>query len=108
MLDKRVDKYYTGEKFNEMLREIFHIMLRITEFARKTGASADELRYLEKKGYLNSSRTRLERRVVRIYQDSDIVKVQLIIKHRQQGFTWDAAFQKALGELGKPTLFDYR
>jgi len=103
-----VDKHYTDEIFNEMLREIFRVKLRITDFARKTGASADELRYLEKKGYLNSSKSRLERRVVRIYQDSDIVKVQLIIKYRQQGFTWDAAFQKAISELGKPTLFDYQ
>lgn len=79
-------------------------MLRITELAKISGASVDELRYLEMKGFLNPSRTKLKRRKVRQYQETDIRKVQLIIKYRRQGFTWDVAFQKAMWERDNPLL----
>jgi DNA-binding transcriptional MerR regulator len=82
-------------------------MLRITELARKTGASVDEVHYLEKKGFVKSIKSRLTKRDVRHFQDADTRKVQLIIKYRRQGFTWDVAFQKAQLELNKPTLFDH-
>ena len=81
-------------------------MLRITELARKTGASVDEVHYLEKKGFVQSVRSRLTEREVRHFEDTDTRKIQLIIKYRRQGFTWDMAFQKAQQELNKPTLFD--
>jgi DNA-binding transcriptional MerR regulator len=81
-------------------------MLRITELARKTGASVDELHYLEKKGFVQSIKSRLKEREVRQFQDTDATKIQLIIKYRRQGFTWDVAFQKAQQEHNKPTLFD--
>jgi DNA-binding transcriptional MerR regulator len=79
-------------------------MTRITELARLTGASVDEVRYLEAKRFIESRRVRLVRRMVRAYDDSDVKKVQLAIKFRRQGFTWDTAFQKALKELANPTL----
>ena len=82
-------------------------MLRITELARKTGASVDEVHYLEKKGFIKSIKSRLKKRDVRHFQDADTRKIQLIIKYRRQGFTWDVAFQKAQQELNKPTLFDH-
>ena len=81
-------------------------MLRITELARKTGASVDEIRYLERKGFIESTRSRLTQREVRHFQDTEARKIQLIIKYRRQGFTWDVAFQKARQEFDKPTLFD--
>ena len=79
-------------------------MLRITELSKITGASVDELRYLERKGFLNSSRRQLKRRKVRQYQETDIRKVQLIINYRRQGFTWNVAFQKAMPEVENPFL----
>ncbi len=79
-------------------------MLGITELAKRTGASVDELRYLERKGLLNPSRTQLKRRKVRQYQEADIRRVQLIIKYHRQGFTWDVAFQKAMREMENPLL----
>ena len=82
-------------------------MVHITELARQTGASVDELRYLERKGYLSPFKTRLKRREVRQYQDEDVRKAWLIIKYRRQGFTWDASFQRAMRELENPSLFDY-
>jgi len=78
--------------------------MRITEFARKTGATIDELRYIEKKGFITSGRTRLKRREVRQYQETDVRKIELIIKYRRQGFTWDTAYNKALQEMEKPSL----
>jgi DNA-binding transcriptional MerR regulator len=81
-------------------------MLRITELARKTGASVDEVHYLEKKGFVQSVKSKLTEREVRHFQDTDVRKVELIIKYRRQGFTWDMAFQKAEQELNNPTLFD--
>ena len=79
-------------------------MLHITELAKITGASVDELRYLERKGFLNPSRRQLKRRKVRQYQEADIRKVQLIIEYRRQGFTWNVAFQKAMPEVENPLL----
>ena len=81
-------------------------MLRITVLARKTGASVDEIHYLEKKGFIKSVKSRLTEREVRQFQDTDARKIQVIIKYRRQGFTWDMAFQKAQQEHNKPTLFD--
>lgn len=65
----------------------------------------DEIRYMETKGFIKSVRVRLLTREVREYQESDIRRVQTIIKYRRQGFTWDAAFQKAVKEIENPTLF---
>lgn len=80
--------------------------MRITEFAKQTGASADELRYMDMKGFIKSERIRLKQREVRQYHESDIRRVQLIIRYRRQGFTWDAAYQRALRELENPLLFE--
>ncbi len=68
----------------------------------------DELRYLEKKGFVSSVRLELKQRKVRQYPDADIRKLQLTIKYRRQGFTWDAACQKALQEQENPRLFDIK
>jgi DNA-binding transcriptional MerR regulator len=78
--------------------------MRITEFARKTGATLDELRYIEKKGFITSRRTRIKQREVRQFQETDIRKIELIIKYRRQGFTWDTAFNKASQEMERPSL----
>ncbi len=80
--------------------------MRVTELARITGASVDELRYMERKGFINAVRARLKKREVRQYPDGDARKVKLIIKYRRQGFIWDAAFQKARRELENPPLFE--
>jgi DNA-binding transcriptional MerR regulator len=58
-------------------------MLRITELARKTGASVDEIHYLEKKGFIQSVKSRLTEREVRQFQDTDARKIQVIIKYRR-------------------------
>ena len=79
--------------------------MRITEMSRLTGASTDELRYMERKGFLSSRLHGLKRRQVRDYQESDVLKAKLIVKYRKMGFTWDAAFSKAQEELANPPMF---
>jgi DNA-binding transcriptional MerR regulator len=77
----------------------------ITEASRFTGASTDELRYMERKGFLARTARRLKRREVRDYPETEVRKAKLIVKYRRLGFTWDAAFGKALEELANPPLF---
>lgn len=77
----------------------------ITEMSRLTGASTDELRYMERKGFLSCGARRLKSRQVRDYPESEVEKARLIIKYRRLGFTWDAASGKALEELANPPLF---
>ena len=78
--------------------------MRITELARQAGASVDEIRYLETKGFIESARLRLKTRQVRQYRDEDLRRVQAIIKYRRQGFTWDAALLRAEKEVQNPPL----
>ncbi len=78
--------------------------MRITDLARQTGASVDEIRYLERKAFIQSTRLRLKTRQVRQYRDEDLHRVKAIIKFRRQGFTWDAAFVKAEKEVQNPPL----
>ena len=78
--------------------------MRITEFARQAGASVDEIRYLETKGFIKSARLRLKTRQVRQYRDEDLRRVQATIKYRRQGFTWDAALLRAEKEVQNPPL----
>ena len=80
-------------------------MLRITELARQTGASVDEIHYLEKKGILKSVKVKLKQRVVRQFNYESIRTIELIIKYRRQGFTWNVAYEKARQEIDKPALF---
>ncbi len=80
-------------------------MLRITEMSKLTGASVDEIRYLEKKGFIKAFKARLKARRVRHFQDEDVRTTELIIKYRRQGFTWDTSFQKARQEIDRPALF---
>jgi DNA-binding transcriptional MerR regulator len=79
-------------------------MIRITEMARKTGASVDEIRYIERKGAITSQRIKIKQRRVRQFPDGDEKKVKLIIKYRRSGYTWFAAVEKGLQELQKPSL----
>ena len=81
------------------------MMLRITELARRTGASVDEIHYLEKKGVIKSKKVRLKTRVVRQFEEEDMRTIALIIKFRRQGFTWNVACEKARQEINKPSLF---
>ncbi len=64
----------------------------------------DEIRYLEAKGFVKSSRVRLLTRRVRVYTQSDVTKIQTIIKYRRQGYTWGAAHERATREIENPTL----
>ena len=80
-------------------------MLRITELARQTGASTDEIRYLETRRYVKSRKIKLKKREVREFEEDNVRFIGLIIKYRRQGFTWKTACEKARQDIDKPALF---
>ena len=76
----------------------------ITELAKDTGASVDQIRYLEKKGFVESTWMKLRKRKVRYYSEEEATKVRLIIKYLDQGFRYDVAYEKAIEEIQSPQL----
>ncbi len=76
----------------------------ITELAKDTGASVDQIRYLEKKGFVESTWMKLRKRKVRFYSEEAATKVRLIIKYLDQGFRYDVAYEKAIEEIQSPQL----
>lgn len=78
--------------------------MRITELSKKTGASTDEIRYFETKGYVKSKRSLIKTREVRDYSEEDIRMIELLVKYRREGFELRVANQKALQEIHQPYL----
>ena len=78
--------------------------MRITEAAKQTGATTDQVRYLERKGFVRSCWVQLKQRRVRDYSGDDLVRIQTIVKYLDQGFRLDAAYQRALDEILQPPL----
>ena len=78
--------------------------MRITEIAKQIGATPDEIRYFEKKGYVQSRWMRLNTRCVRDYSDSEVRKIELLVKYRRQGFEHEVAHNKATQEIEQPRL----
>jgi len=76
----------------------------ITELAKDTGASVDQIRYLEKKGFVESTWMKLRKRKVRFYSEEEALKVRSIIKYLSQGYRYDVAYEKAIEEIQKPQL----
>lgn len=79
-------------------------IMRITQVAKQTNATPDEIRYFEKKGYIKSRWMRLSRRRIRDYAPVEVQRIELIVKYRRLGFEHDMAFKKALEEMGRPRL----
>lgn len=80
--------------------------MRITEISRRTGASTDEIRYFETKGYISSNRLRIKTREVREYSQEDIQMIETLIKYRREGFELRAAHKKAIQEIQQPYLIE--
>jgi len=78
--------------------------MRITEVAKSTGATPDQVRYLEKKKYIRSRWKRLKTRRVKDYSATEVRKIAYILKYLDQGFKYDIAYQKAMEELAQPRL----
>ena len=78
--------------------------MRITEVAKSTGATPDQVRYLEKKKYIRSRWKQLKTRRVKDYSATEVRKIEHIIKYLDQGFKYDIAYQKAMEELAQPRL----
>ena len=78
--------------------------MRITEAARRAGATPDEIRYFERKGFVRSRWVRLKERRVRDYPEGEVRKIELIVKYRRQGFEHNTSYEKALQEIERPRL----
>ncbi len=84
------------------LHEIVHVIMRITELAKRFGVTTDQIRYLERKGYIDSTWTKLDKRRIRYYPEVEINKLELLIKYLDQGFRYDIAYQKTVAEMQNP------
>jgi DNA-binding transcriptional MerR regulator len=80
--------------------------MRITETSKKTGASTDEIRYFEAKGYISSNRQRIRTREVRKYSNEDIRMIETLVKYRREGFELNTAYEKAIQEIQQPYLIE--
>ena len=78
--------------------------MRLTEVAKQLGILPDQIRWFEKKGYVEPGWTLLKRRRVRDYPEDEVRKIGCIVKYRRQGFEHDVAYQKAMKELSNPRL----
>ena len=78
--------------------------MRITEVSKMTGASPDEIRYFETKGYISSSRILLKLREVRDYTESDVRLIKVLTKYRREGFQLGPAHERAIREIQQPYL----
>ena len=78
--------------------------MRITDAARQTGATTDQIRYLERKRYIKGRWTHVKSRRIRDYPDSELAKVELIVRYFNQGYRYDVAYRKAIDDLSQPRL----
>ena len=78
--------------------------MRITEVSELTKLSADQIRYMEKKGYIQPSRVVVTSREIREYSPEDISLLELISKYLSLGFRYDIAYGKALDDKANPRL----
>ena len=78
--------------------------MRKVEIFKATGATPDEVRYYEKKGFVRSRWKKLRERRVRDYPKGEVRKIELITKYRREGFELAAAYRKAKEELEQPRL----
>lgn len=76
--------------------------MRITELAKRFNVTTDQIRYLERKGYIESTWAKLDKRRIRYYPEREINKLELLIKYLDQGFRYDIAYQKTAEEMQNP------
>ena len=79
--------------------------MRIGEMSRITGATPDQIRYMESMGFITAQRLPLRYRVVRDYAESDVGKVHLIASFLREGVRYEVAYKMALEQSTQPRLF---
>ena len=80
--------------------------MRITELAKRFSVTTDQIRYLERKGYIESTWTQLDKRRIRYYPEREINKLEFLIKYLDQGFRYDIAYQKTIEEIQNPRFME--
>ena len=80
------------------------VLMRQSEVIKETGATRDEIRYFERKGYVQPKLMHLKQRTVKNYSEREARLIGLIVKYRRERFELDAAYEKAKEELARPRL----
>ena len=78
--------------------------MRITELAKLVGASTDEIRWLERRSYVQPTWVSIGKRTVRDYPEPEVRKIELIFRYRREGFEHYAAYARAVKDLEEPRL----
>ena len=78
--------------------------MRITELAKMASSNTDQIRYLERKGFIQSKSQQIRVRKVRDFSEIEARKALLIMQYCSVGYRLEAAYQKALDELQQPRL----
>jgi DNA-binding transcriptional MerR regulator len=78
--------------------------MRITELARLTGLFFDQIRYVERKGYVKSRKILIGKRRVRDYTRGAVNLLGLIANYVSEGYKYDVAFPKATTDLANSRL----
>lgn len=76
--------------------------MRIFSVSRLTGLSPDQIRYIEQKGYVQSSMIVIKTRKVRDYSSDDISLLESISNYLSLGYRYDVAHAKALEDRANP------
>lgn len=76
--------------------------MRIFSVSRLTGLSPDQIRYIEQKGYVQSSMIVIKTRKVRDYSSDDISLLESISNYLTHGYRYDVAHAKALEDRANP------
>jgi DNA-binding transcriptional MerR regulator len=78
--------------------------MRLNQVSSLTGLPTDQIRYLEKKGFVKPIWKQLKERRVREYPEDEVQKIQVLAKYLNQGFKYEVAYDKALNEIQRPRL----
>ncbi|UUV98610.1 MerR family transcriptional regulator [Vagococcus luciliae] len=79
------------------------IRMGISELTKKTETTTRQLRYWEKKGYIQSIQP--DPNSPRSYKLSEIIKVELIKEYLDSGYKLSMAHEKAMAKLSKMKRF---
>ncbi|MGX4687554.1 MerR family transcriptional regulator [Vagococcus sp. JNUCC 83] len=91
-----------SSKFKEWI-EREDILMGISELTKKTGTTTRQLRYWEKKGYIQSIQP--DHNSPRSYKLSEIIKVELIKENLDKGYKLSVAYEKAKKKLSSIQRF---
>ncbi len=82
--------------------------IRTPEILAKIDIPRTKLYYLEQKGFIKPGKTVIGEKAFREYSEEDVKKIEHIWKYLKKGFKYNAAYEKAMEELGDPQMGLYK